>query len=210
VVGNRITTNSGGVLVTDEFGPSHGNMIEGNIVNNNTLDCGVTLAGHNPNAVSAGSPEPTVAGVFNNTVQDNLLNGNGVAGQGAGVVLASPLAGGGVYGNRILDNQMAGNGLAGVTLHSHAPGQDLNGNIVMGNTILRNNLDGDPDFFPIVDPSTTGVIVATTPAGPVGITVSHNLIENDVFGIWTTPGVTLHGVTSNQFLRVTTPVFQAS
>jgi nitrous oxidase accessory protein NosD len=207
VQSNTITHNSGGVLVTDEFGPSHDNMILGNIITDNTLDCGVTLAGHNPNAFTGGMPMPTVAGVFNNTVESNRIDDNGVVGQGAGVVLATGTPGGAVYNNSVLTNTISGNGLAGVTLHSHAPGQDLNGNVVSGNTIGTNNLSGDTDFPP-GDLSTTGILVATA-VGPVTISVTNNVIQDNHFGIWFTPGVTLN-TAQNQFINVAFPFHKAS
>jgi parallel beta-helix repeat protein len=207
VTGNRVSGNSGGILLTDEFGPTSGNLIAFNNVTGNTLDCGITIAGHNPGAFANGQTQPTVAGVFDNRILFNSVSDNGVAGQGAGVLLATPLPGGGVYDNQVQGNSIWGNGLAGVTVHSHAPGQDLNGNTVAWNLIGTNNVDGDPDFYPSVDPSTTGVIVATV--GPLSITVTHNLIANNVFGIWSMPAATVNGSSANLFYQVTTPVFVA-
>ncbi|MHB8341176.1 MAG: hypothetical protein ACYDB7_08380 [Mycobacteriales bacterium] len=75
VLGNAVRAISGGILLTDETGPTHGNLIEGNLVEDNAYDCGITLPSHN-------------------------------------VIL--------------------GNAMSGVTVHSHAPGEDLNGNVVTG------------------------------------------------------------------------------
>ena len=50
VSGNTVTGNSGGILLTDEFGPTHGNLISSNVVKNNVFDCGITLPGHNGGA----------------------------------------------------------------------------------------------------------------------------------------------------------------
>src|SRR5262249_13006761 len=62
---NRVSGNSGGVLLTDEFGPTHDNMIERNVVTDNMTDCGITVPGHNPNALDAsGNRQPDVAGVY--------------------------------------------------------------------------------------------------------------------------------------------------
>jgi len=205
VVGNVVTGNSGGVLLTDEFGPTSGDTIASNDVFANTLDCGITLAGHNPTAFVDGRPQPTAGGVFSNRVLLNSVSDNGVAGQGAGVLMATPFPGGAVYNNLVQANTIWGNGLAGVTVHSHAPGQDVNGNFVEGNRIGTNNLDGDPDFYPSVDPATTGVIVASV--APLTIGIQNNIITSNVFGIWTMPAVTLNGAGSNQFIQVTTPLF---
>ncbi len=207
VVGNKVSGNSGGILLTDEFGPTDGNLVAFNTVSDNTLDCGITIAGHNPGAFAAGVPQSSVGGVFDNRILFNSVSGNGVAGQGAGVLLATALPGGAVYDNQVQNNLIWGNGLAGVTVHSHAAGQDLNGNVIEANLIGTNNLDGDYDFSPSVDPSTTGIIVAAV--APLAITVAHNLIANDVFGVWTMPEVTATGTASNFYYKVTTPVFVA-
>lgn len=205
VVGNQVTANSGGILLTDEFGPTSDNTIASNHVFGNTLDCGITLAGHNPAAFVTGHTQPTVAGVFSNRVLSNSVSDNGLAGQGAGVLMATPFPGGAVYNNLVQANTIWGNGLAGVTVHSHAPGQDVNGNFIEGNRITTNNLDGDPDFFPSVDASTTGVIVASV--APLTIGIQNNIISSNVYGIWTMPAVKISGVGSNQFIQVTTPLF---
>jgi parallel beta-helix repeat protein len=204
---NEVHGNSGGILLTDEFGPTHGNLIVGNDVHDNAYDCGITVASHNPGGFDGAVVLPTVGGVFDNTIEGNQSVGNGILGQGGGVLLATPLPGGAVYDNTVVGNYLAGNGLAGVTVHSHAPKQDLNGNVISWNLIGTNNLDGDPDFFPSVDPSTTGVIVAAVT--PLAITVSHNLIAHDIYGIWTMPAVSLTGGTSNLFIGVTTPLYVA-
>jgi parallel beta-helix repeat protein len=205
VVGNQVNGNSGGILLTDENGPTTGNLIVGNHVSGNLYDCGITIASHLPQVFGGG--------VSGNTISFNQVTDNGVLGQGAGVLLASgvpgnvpgiPGTGGAVFNNIVEANDLAGNGLAGVTVHSHSPGQDLNGNVIEYNTIGTNNLDGDPDFFPAVDPSTTGVIVASV--APLSITIAHNTISKNVFGIWLMPAVSAAGTASNLFIKVTTPV----
>ncbi len=207
VLGNVVRANSGGILLTDEFGPTDGNLVAFNTVADNTLDCGVTVVGHNASAFAQGVPQPGVAGVYDNTIWHNRVTDNGVAGQGGGVILATGPPGGAVYDNRVVGNYLSGNGLAGVTVHSHAPGQDLNGNTVTGNIIATNNLDGDFDFSPLVDPSTTGVFVGSV--GPLSITVTGNVFVKDVYGIWTTPTVTVLGGAANVFAAVSTPLFVA-
>jgi len=211
VVGNHVSANSGGILLDDDNGPTYGNLVAFNDVSGNTLDCGITIAGH--------TPEVFGGGVHDNTILANQVTNNGVAGQGAGVLLASgvpgnipgviPGIGGAVYNNHVEGNFLAGNGLGGVTLHSHSPGENLNGNTITGNVIGTNNLAPDMDFGPsYFDASTTGVIV--TAVSPVSITIEHNVIINDVNGIWigdVTPGaVTATGATSNSFVHVTIPV----
>jgi parallel beta-helix repeat protein len=203
VSGNVSTGNTGGILLSDETGPTAHNEIIGNTVTGNLYDCGITVVGHNPAAAPDGKPAPKVAGTYDNLIARNTITGNGTLGQGAGVILATPLPGGAVYDNTITGNTIAGNGLAGVTLHSHAPGQDLNGNVIEDNTIGVNNLDGDPDFAPAIDSDTTGILAATV--GPLSLTVTGNVIAGDHYGIWTTGPVTLrqHG---NSFVQDKTRV----
>lgn len=206
VTGNYVSHDSGGILLTDESGPVHGNLIAGNTVENNPYDCGVTLGGHNPNAAPNGVPAPAVAGVYGNTIAHNRSTGNGLRGQGAGVLLGTAFPGGAVYDNRVVGNYLNGNGLSGVTVHSHVPGQDLNGNVVTRNMIATNNLHGDFDGPP-TDPATTGVLVRS--AGPLSITVTGNVFRNDTYGIWTNSTVTAAGAARNVFIAVGTPVYVA-
>jgi hypothetical protein len=217
VVGNYISANSGGILLTDENGPTDDNLIGWNDVSENGLDCGITLAGHQPGTTTNGTTWTPVAatagGVFNNTVRDNQSTNNGVLGQGAGVLIATGAPGGAVYDNDVEGNSISGNGLAGVTVHAHSPGEDLNGNVVQGNRIGTNNLDGDNDFGgntpPAIDSLTTGVIVATA-VSPITITIEGNLIENDGYGVWMTPDVTATtSAPANAFIGVGTPIFTA-
>lgn len=85
---NRVVDNVGGILLTDEFGPTSGNVIRGNYTLDNTDDCGITLAGHSSAAVNPATGMPTgAAGVFDNLVEDNVSNDNGVKGQGAGILM---------------------------------------------------------------------------------------------------------------------------
>jgi len=211
VAGNTVFDNSGGILLSDDTGPTYGNLVKFNNVFRNVFDCGITLAGHTP-AVFGG-------GVHDNTVLGNRVIGNGTAGQGGGVLLATgvpgfvtgiPGPGGAVYDSLVQGNYLAGNGLAGVTLHSHAPGENLNGNTVTGNTIGTNNVDPDHDFGPPFDDGqTTGVIVIAV--SNVTITIKHNVIFNNVNGIWVaavggSTVVAVGAATANLFIHVTNPV----
>jgi parallel beta-helix repeat protein len=188
VADNVSTGNSGGILLSDETGPTAHDLITGNVVTDNAFDCGITVVGHHANVFSNGKLNPKF-GVYDNVITGNTLADNGVKGQGAGVVLATGLPGGAVYGNTVARNTISGNGISGVTVHSHVPGQFLNGNVIEDNLITVNNLDGDNDFAPHVDDQTTGVFVGTV--SPLSITVSGNEIVGDHFGIWTTGPVTL-------------------
>jgi parallel beta-helix repeat protein len=82
---NAVEHNVGGILLTDEVGPTHGNLISDNTVSDNTFDCGITLAGHSNKAVALGGPDfgqpqPSQAGVYDNMITGNVADGNGAAG----------------------------------------------------------------------------------------------------------------------------------
>ena len=97
--------NSGGILVSDELGPTHDNVITGNTVVDNTLNCGITIVGHKKGAVDAsGKLHPKVAGVYDNTFTKNVVTNNGTTGTGAGILLANPKAGMATYRNTISGN----------------------------------------------------------------------------------------------------------
>ncbi len=207
VAGNLIRDNAGGVLMTDETGPTAGNVIAHNWVLDNTLDCGITLAGHNPAAAPGGTPAPKAAGVYGNLIEDNVAEGNGVKGQGAGVLLAAgiPIGGGAVYDNTVRGNLVQGNGLAGVTLHNHYPNQDLNGNRIVHNRIGTNNVDGDQDF-PVPDKETTGVFVGTAGLPALTVTIKHNVIFSNTYGIFLTGPMNTEQIKDNHFFDVKTDV----
>jgi nitrous oxidase accessory protein NosD len=189
VVDNQVTGNAGGVLVTDEFGPAHGNWIAGNYVADNLFDCGVTMPSHSTVAVDAnGVRQPLLGGVYDNTVIGNRIFGNGVLGEGAGVLMAAAQPGGASYDNQVIGNVISGNEMSGVTIHSHAPNQDVSGNVIAGNNIGPNNLGGDPDF---PDPATTGILVGSAVV-PVSVTVTGNHIHGNAVPVFTTPNVTVN------------------
>ena len=212
ITGNYIAGNSGGVLLTDETGPTHHNLVANNVITQNATDCGITAPGHNPGALNAaGVPQPTVAGVYNNVIRGNTVTDNGLKGEGAGVLFANAAAGTASYNNLVEGNYIAGNELAGVTMHAHTlmPGQveDLNGNTIIGNTIGKNNTGGDPLDSPASpeDLQTTGVLVFSGGA-PVSVTIARNLISNNHFGIWLSQPVTAYGLRTNVFANVNTPI----
>jgi hypothetical protein len=220
VAGNDVENNLGGILLTDEFGPTSSNVISGNRSIRNSDDCGITLAGHSSAAVSPGTGLPTgAAGVFDNLVEFNVSGDNGVAGQGAGILLGGGAPYAGVYGNVIRDNVARGNGLAGITIHQHLVG-DLNGNVIEHNDVSNDNLDGDFDFAAAAATETTGILVASgVPPGPAlppplvpgpitGTVIRDNSISAVKVGIWTLgvdPASTT--ITGNVYgAGVTTPI----
>ena len=209
---NFISNNSGGVLLSDDVGPTHDNVVENNVVTGNTTDCGITVPGHNPAALSPkGVPQPAVAGVYRNVIKDNVVTDNGVEGEGAGVLFANATAGTASYDNLVEGNYIAGNGLSGVTMHAHtiSKGQfeDLNGNVIVGNAIGKNNLDGDTLDSPASpeDLKTTGVLVFSG-GTPVTVTIERNIIFDNSIGIWLSKPVKAFGLGTNTFFNVTKPV----
>ncbi|MGH7935147.1 MAG: right-handed parallel beta-helix repeat-containing protein [Candidatus Binataceae bacterium] len=185
---NIIKSNVGGILVTDETGPTHDNQIVGNLVKNNTPDCGITLPSH-PKCVGSNSNEvngcvggPSIGtpafGVYNNLVANNQSIGNGAAGTG----IFAPTPGTMAYANLIENNVLKNNAQGGVVLHSHVNGQTLNNNVIVGNQISGNGADPDSESG-FSSSQKVGIVVfsdATGSALPiVGTTISQNSISNE-------------------------------
>lgn len=177
LVGNEVAYNSGGILISDETGPNHANLISNNNVHDNPFDCGITLASHGrAKTVAGGLP----FGVTGNTITHNVSARNGfqVPGAGAGVGIFAPFPGTTDAGNVVIDNILYNNGLPGVTMHNHAaapapaPPVNLNDNVIIGNYIFGNGQD-----------------TADTPTpGPTGINlfshapVSGTVVSQNIFG----------------------------
>jgi Periplasmic copper-binding protein (NosD) len=211
ITGNFVAFNSGGMLLSDDTGPTHGNLVARNVVTGNSTDCGITMPGHNPGALNAmGQREPSVAGVYDNVIRDNVVTNNGLKGEGAGVLFANASAGTAVYDNLVQGNFIAGNELAGVTFHAHTlttGTEDLSGNRVIGNVIGQNNLGGDPLDSPASpkDLLTTGILVFSG-GTTVTTTIAFNHISNNKIGIWLSKAVIASGLSSNSFANVATPI----
>jgi hypothetical protein len=178
VAQNESDLNSGGILLTDETGHNHDNVIVGNNVHDNPFACGITMASHPPSP-NAASKLPY--GVFNNTVTGNTSENNGFgspgAGAGVGIFAAGP--GNQSFGNKVIGNVLRNNGLPGVTVHNHAappgtPGIDLNDTVIVGNTISGNAADtGDA-----ATPGPTGINIYSL--APVhGTIIAGNTIEDE-------------------------------
>jgi parallel beta-helix repeat protein len=191
VAWNTVEDNlDGGIYVTDETGPSVGNVIAYNTVENNQVDCGITLASHNP----AAAANPTKGGVYANLVKDNVSDGNGAAGILVGV--APP--GAAAFDNTIEDNAAENNGLGGIDIHAHAPGQNVDANVIIHNTVSGNA----PDFGVTTAPS--GIVVMSA-ASPVNdLVIEGNTVIDETNGIWLV-GVTTPVVANNTYLNVAKP-----
>ena len=208
VTNNVVTGNSGGVLLTDEAGPTASNVISHNVVIGNLYDCGITLAAHNPNVVVSGHTHAAVGGIYNNTVSDNQAVGNGTKGEGAGVLIAVSGPGTANFGNTVVGNVLTNNELSGVTVHAHSPGVNIGGNRILSNWIFTNNTGtGDYPNGPLAghDTATTGILVYSA-VQPVSITIAHNQIIADAIGVWRTTNVSVPGIGSNTFINVGTNV----
>ncbi|MGH8224949.1 MAG: Ig-like domain-containing protein [Gammaproteobacteria bacterium] len=204
VIANDITLNSGGILLTDESGPTSHNVIMNNAVVDNLDDCGITLASHSVSAVdSNGQLQPTQGGIYLNSILNNFVAGNGLDGEGAGVLLAAAASGGAAYDNTIANNRIIGNELSGVTLHSHAPNQYLNGNVIAGNDIGENNLGGDSAAG---DTEPTGVLLFSAVVPVINTMVAANHIADNIYGIWLNANTLTTGIMGNEFVNVATEV----
>ena len=190
IVFNRVDHNIGGILVTDESGPTTGNLIASNRVTDNREDCGITMPSHVPGL-----------GVKNNVVRENYVARNG----GAGVLIATPAPGMAVTGNLVTRNVILNNGEGGIQLHAHAPSQSIDDNTITNNIIGTNNTAGDTDSG---DLQTTGVIVFSAVVPVHGLVIQHNAIFNNQIGIWLSTGVDTTSITGNVFANVATHVFQ--
>jgi parallel beta-helix repeat protein len=172
VTGNTVHGNSGGILISDDTGANHDNLISFNQVSDNPFACGIVLASHPaaPNVPSGISP-----GVFHNTVYGNHSEHNGFSGDGgAGVGIFAAVPGAANYGNVIVNNYINNNGHPGISLHAHVPGQKVTDNMLVGNTIVNNGADtGDA-----ATPGPTGINIYSAGTNPGNI-ISANSIQRE-------------------------------
>jgi parallel beta-helix repeat protein len=180
VSSNLVERNAGGILISDDTGPNHDNLITGNTVRDNPYDCGITVASHH---FSMAPTDPSV-GIYHNTIVGNTSVRNGlVSGEGAGVGLFAGPPGAQNNGNLVANNVLTGNALPGVALHTHAPFQSLNDHQIIGNKIADNGPDGDPGttvptgisiFSPVV--RVTGIVIAQNVFKREGIDVALKVV----------------------------------
>jgi len=207
---NVVSNNADGILMTDEAGPDAYNTVAGNYVVYNVYECGITLPSHNGAAASfsigPGGPKvtklnPSLGGVYNNTIRNNVSDNNGtagfrlnLAGSGGGIGLFTPSPGTAVYNNVIEANSVSGNGLAGVVIHAHYIGLNpVSGNQIIGNRIGENNVGGDTLDVPWTPAvmKTTGILILS--AGAIKLKVAGNQISGNAIGIWRNMAVTTSG-----------------
>ncbi len=178
VSGNRVDHNAGGILISDDTGSNHDNLIKENVVEDNPLDCGITIASHHFNF----GPTDPALGIYHITVTENLSRRNGlVSGEGAGVGIFAGPPGAQNNNDVIIHNVLTGNALPGVAVHAHTPFQSMSGHQIVGNYISGNGPDSDPGTT-----SPTGISLYSrdeTPAGKpaplTGIIVAQNIIKHE-------------------------------
>ena len=186
---NLVRDNVGGILLTDEDGPTYGNLIADNRVLNNSKDCGITLASHYFHPAFA--VPASVGGVYRNTVVHNVSNDNGAAGIG---VFAGP-PGAAAWENVVTGNSASGNGFAGIMIHSHTPSQNVNDNVITNNVLSGNGIDDDN---PVDDAPTAISIFSAFDRIPQTV-VAANRISDEHYGIVTLNADKLSGLPSNKF-----------
>jgi hypothetical protein len=190
VIGNKVENNVGGILVTDETGPSAHNVIAWNVSRNNLEDCGITLPSHNAMAMS----DATKGGVYDNLVTHNWSIGNG----GAGVGMFTPFPGTASYDNVVSYNVLRNNGEAGVGIHAHAPGQNVSGNRIVGNWVSGNGIDPDSGSGHPTGIALFSAVVPTT------VYVAGNHVSNEYWGIFMAGPITANGLGSNHYTGTVT------
>ncbi len=184
VTNNTVDGNAGGILITDETNANHDNLIDANDVesNNTGAACGITLPSHPPQG-SFANAGAACFGVFHNTIAGNISKGNS---NGAGVGVFAPFPGSAAYENVIADNDLVNNGQPGVSFHSHAPAQNLQGNSVIRNVIAGNGADPSPGPHENDGPAgTTGIeLYADVTAPPFDVQIAGNNISGETNDIW--------------------------
>ncbi len=190
VTWNNVHDNVGGILLSDEAGPNHGNFVAFNTSRNNLEDCGITLPSHNP----AATTDPSQGGVYGNTIYHNWSIGNG--GAGVGMFAAGP--GMASYNNRVIGNVLRDNGEAGIAIHSHTPNQNVSGNVIIANVISGNGFDPDFQSADPAGPHDTGIALGSVSV-PVNVTVIANRISNEYWGIYRSGTIHARGLRTNHF-----------
>ena len=181
VTHNVSEANSGGILLSDDTGATHDNLISENTVQRNPYDCGITLASHVP---VPGLPAGTMLGVFHNTVYHNTSNYNGlVSGGGAGLGLFASAPGTMTYANVVVGNTARGNGLPGVAMHAHAPHQMLSDNMIVGNELVGNGPDDGDAATP--GPAGINLFSASPLTNAAGNIIAENTVRQEAYDVVT-------------------------
>jgi len=183
ILGNEVAHNAGGILVSDETGPTDHNLISENYVHDNVDDCGITLASHGPATAIIPTATALSFGVWYNTISNNASIGNGTQAAGAGVGIFAPSPGTTNTGNVVIHNIIWNNGATGVAMHNHAappmaPPVNFNDNQIIGNDFSGNG----PDNPGAPTPGPTGINVFS--AGAItGTVIAQNTFEREAIDI---------------------------
>jgi len=183
ILGNEVYGNAGGILTSDETGPSVHNLIRENFVHDNSWDCGITLASHAPSPTIKPTPQVSY-GVGYNTISRNVSLRNGTITPGAGVGIFAPSPGTTDTGNVVINNELIDNGSTGVAMHNHAAPPapaapvNMNDNVIVGNHFSGNG----PDNPGAPTPGPTGINVSSK--GLItGTVISQNTFENEAIAV---------------------------
>lgn len=182
---NEVFSNSGGILITDETGTNHDNLVTENYVHDNPYACGITIASHPPATSIIPSAEVSF-GIMHDTIKGNWSwhNGLGLPGAGAGVGIFAPGPGSTAAANIVTGNDIRGNALPGVTMHNHAwlaapaPPVNLNDNMIVGNYISGNAADTED----AATPGTAGFNLFSL-APVTGTIVSQNRFDHEAIDV---------------------------
>lgn len=178
IANNTSIKNSGGILLSDETGPTNANVVQDNEISDNPFDCGITLASHTPAMITGSSSS---FGVFDNTIAGNESTENGfqVPGAGAGVGLFAPGPLNKTYGNIVIGNTLTNNGLPGIAIHNHAPTNNitLSDNLITGNYIAGNGPDSD---VPTTVPTGISILGTTAISGTL---ITLNQMEKEAIDV---------------------------
>jgi nitrous oxidase accessory protein NosD len=185
LMNNESYDNSGGILISDETGPSYDNVIKDNDIYENGYACGITMASHGP-ATSVIPTAKVSFGIMRNTIAHNISWNNGLLlpGAGAGVGIFAPFPGTTSSANVVVDNTLRGNGLPGVTMHNHAsapspaPAVNLNDNVIVGNHFSNNAADTKD----AATPGPTGINLYST-APVTGTVIAQNVFDDEAVDI---------------------------
>jgi len=184
VSGNLVTDNvgSGGISINDDgpvnpgalnagmARPGNYNTVSNNRVFDNHADCGIVVSAYNPGQGTS----------------HNIIEGNTVSNNVAGIVVAADPPGTTANNNVVLRNTATDNAIPGIIVHSNAPGDTVSGTVVMFNVVSGNGADGE---IGLTHP--TGIVLAGTSFGPNGppttyvtnTVVMFNVISNEHYGV---------------------------
>ncbi|MFZ0299367.1 MAG: NosD domain-containing protein [Candidatus Sulfotelmatobacter sp.] len=195
IANNVSEGNAGGILITDNTAISQYNVISGNTIKDNLYDCGITQPSQPEYPTSANGGKPF--GITNNVYYNNTSTGNGtgLAGAGAGILLAVGSPGASIKNTLIIGNTITNNGIPGVVFHGHNSADAIQNTIVAGNTISGNGADvGDAATGGL----TTGInffgahtASPLVPGGLTGTQIYGNTISNEDDAITYNSGVPL-------------------